>query len=492
MSGNLQIIACAGSGKTEVVSRRTAELIKNGAKPRSIVAFTFTEKAADELKARVREILDKECPDKADLGDMYVGTIHSFCFEMLKELEPRYRSYDVLDDPRRVAFISMPHRYYQSHLQTLDGSKYRVISKFLESYDIVRMEDIDLRKLSDKDFVECCKRYDAFLEKDRFLDFQSMIYRLVKLVDSDKEARKTLHERIKHLIVDEYQDIDQLQAKLIKQIAEGCKSLCVVGDDDQCIYNWRGSTVENIVNFSRNYPDVTRVTISQNFRSTSQIIRCAKRFIKGNKRRLVKEMEPRDDEVNPSQDDDLFYKQFDTEDEEFRFIVKRINALLGTDLNDKKGAPFSLSYGDFAILTRTRKEAAKIMPYLDDAGIDYVLDIGREVFDRPEVVLGLHCLAYIFQIPVQDVMLTENGLIREYRSVFVDRRVEEKEDIQTLIPCHLLIQSKESEKRFSVYYQRGIWIISHLVFSHIFMRSCKLLGQIDLNLRRSTTTIFQF
>jgi len=422
LSGNLQIIACAGSGKTEVVSRRVAELIKNGAKPISIVSFTFTEKAAEELKARIREILDSECPEKADLGDMYVGTIHSFCFELLKELEPRYRGFDVLDDPQRVAFISMPFRYYRSHLTTLQGSKYRVISKFLQSFDIVRMEDIDIDDLSNPDFAECCRRYADFLEQDRFLDFQAMIYNLVKLIEYDPSARKALHERIKHLVVDEYQDIDQLQEKLIKLISEGCESLCVVGDDDQCIYNWRGSTVDNIINFSRNYPDVTQVTISNNFRSTTRIIDCAGHFIRHNRRRLSKEMKPRDDSVNVSQDDDLFYRHFDNEKEEFTFIVNRINALLGTDMNDKKGTPFSLSLGDFAILTRTRNEAAKIVPYLERANIDFVLDIGGEVFNRPEVVLGLNCLAYIFQIPVDDAIITKEQLKREYVRVFMDRR----------------------------------------------------------------------
>ncbi|MCJ7633568.1 UvrD-helicase domain-containing protein, partial [Candidatus Bathyarchaeota archaeon] len=148
LSGNLQIIACAGSGKTEVVSRRVAELIKNDARPKSIVAFTFTEKAAEELKARIRAILNDVCPEKADLGDMHVGTIHSFCFEMLKELEPRYRGYDILNDARRVAYISIPQHYYSSHLRALPGNKYRVITQFLESYDIVRIEDINLDDLS--------------------------------------------------------------------------------------------------------------------------------------------------------------------------------------------------------------------------------------------------------------------------------------------------------------------------------------------------------
>ena len=284
------------------------------------------------------------------------------------------------------------------------------------------MEDIDVDDLSNKDFAECCRRYADFLEQDRFLDFQAMIYNLVKLIEHAPSAKKALHDRIRHLVVDEYQDIDQLQEKLIRLISDGCESLCVVGDDDQCIYNWRGSTVDNIINFSQNYPDVTQVTISNNFRSTTRIIDCARHFIRHNRRRLAKEMQPREDPVNSSQDDDLFYRHFDSEDEEFTFIVNRIDVLLGTDMKDKKGKPFSLSFGDFAILTRTRNEAAKIVPYLERANIDFVLDIGGEVFNRPEVGLGLNCLAYIFQIPVDNTLVTKEQLRREYFRVFMDRR----------------------------------------------------------------------
>ncbi len=426
LKGNLQIIACAGSGKTEVVSRRIAELVKNEATPKSIVAFTFTEKAAEELKARIREILDNECPSKADLGDMFVGTIHSFCFEMLKQIDPRYRGYDVLDEPQRVAFISMPRRFYGSHLKTLiEYGKFNTIGKFLLSYDIVRMEDISIDDLSNEDFAECCRRYEGFLEEARYLDFSSMIYRLVKAVRENKEAKQALNDRIKHLVVDEYQDVDQLQEELIGHIADGCESLCVVGDDDQCIYNWRGSTVENIVNFSENYPSVTMIPIANNFRSTSRIIDCAIRFINGNKRRLNKDMKPMEPAINPSEDDDLFYRHFDTEEEEFNFIVDRMHALVGTDMKDKKGTPFSLSYGDFAILTRFRKEAAKIVPYLEAANIPFVLDVGAGIFDRPEVVLALSCLAHLFDFPLQDHLVTESELLQQYTEVFVDL-VDEK------------------------------------------------------------------
>jgi len=424
LQGNLQIIACAGSGKTEVVSSRIAELIKKGAKSRSIVAFTFTEKAAEELKARIRSILDRECPNKADLGEMYVGTIHSFCFEMLKDLQPQYRGFDVLDEPKRVAFVSMPRNYYELNIESLrEKGKYSAIQRFLESYDIVRMENINLDDLSNKAFMKCCRAYDRLLDEERFLDFTSMIYRLVSLLETDRSARKALRDRVKHLVVDEYQDVDPLQEKLVKQISVGCESLCVVGDDDQCIYNWRGSAAENIINFSKKYQPVARRPISENFRSTSIIIDLAKGFIKNNKRRLSKEMRPSSKQANRPQKDDLFYRHFDGENEEFTFIIDRMRSLLKTGFYDKKGEPFSLSYGDFAILTRRRAEGAKIVNRLDEEGIPCVVDVGEEVFSRPEVILGLKCLAHIFDIPYKDKVPEMNDLTVDYANVFINKKV---------------------------------------------------------------------
>ncbi len=154
--GHLRIIACPGSGKTEVVSRRIARMIGNGVDPRTIVAFTFTEKAAEQLKTRIRGILEKDCPKRADFGDMLVGTIHAFCFFMLKELDPAFRSYDVLDDPKRVAFLAKRFNYYNLKLDELaeeHGSQYyKTIRGFLYAADIVMTEKIDTSNLSDKEF----------------------------------------------------------------------------------------------------------------------------------------------------------------------------------------------------------------------------------------------------------------------------------------------------------------------------------------------------
>jgi|GEM_PF-375079 len=435
VKGNLQIIACAGSGKTTVVSQRIVRLIKNGALPKTIVAFTFTEKAAEELKTRIRLFLGN---GKTDIGDMYIGTIHGFCFEMLKELKPEYRGYDILEPAKRMAFVSMPYRYYPGkknpglHIEALRRatgansqylpSRYTVLSRFLASYDLVRTEDIELQRLTNKDFVIACERYQDYLRKGRYLDFTEIIYRLVKTLESDPKARKLLHNKVKHLVVDEYQDVDPLQEKLIKLISVKCESLCVVGDDDQCIYNWRGSRPANLVTFAKRYPGVVRRDISHNFRSTDQVITCARNFISTNRDRLAKKMQPSPIPNNASEVGDLFYGHFPDEDSEFQFIVDRINALLGTDFVDKNGEKCSLTYRDFAILTRRNVEATKVAAYLHRCGFRPALEIGGEVISKPEVMLALNCLKFIFQVPPKDgeTLVSERQLIDEYNTVFVN------------------------------------------------------------------------
>ena len=298
--GHLRIIACPGSGKTEVVSNRVARLIENGVNPKSIVAFTFTEKAAEELKTRIRSILEKECPERADFGDMFIGTIHSFCFFMLKEIDPSYRSFDVLDDPKRVAFVSKPQNFFKNlKLVGLKKSHnlrhYDTIKRFLESADIVMTEDIDTRKLSNKRFAECYLAYRNLLEEEKYFDFSSIIHKFVKAVKEDREKQKEIASRVKHVIVDEYQDVNKIQEMLLEILSKGADSVCVVGDDDQNIYHWRGSDVGIIRAFKQRYKkyNVTDIHIDTNFRSTDAVIHTARYFIEHNKVRLSKNMTSR-------------------------------------------------------------------------------------------------------------------------------------------------------------------------------------------------------
>ena len=409
-TGHLRIIACAGSGKTEVVSRRIANIIKKGAKPKSIVAITFTEKAAEELKMRVRSILDKECPNRADLGDMFVGTIHSFSSFILKELLPEFKSYDVLDEAQRVAFVSKYFNYKRLNLFALQEigkenplSYYKTVTRFLYSVDIMMREDIDPKELSNKHFAESFLEYQKLLHEEKYLDFSTMLYELVQRLKSDEILLKKINNQIKHVIIDEYQDVDRIQEQLLEILSKGADSVCVVGDDDQCIFQWRGSNVENIVKFKERYEAkkyvVTDVNLDTNFRSTEAVIHTAREFIKNNLQRLrTKSMKSSPKLERKYEEGDIQHVHFDNETQEFDFIVEKIRELQGTDFIDKKNKLFSISLADFAVLVRTNEDAKKAISHFEKNDIDCIAYSGESVFEQSEVIFAMECISYIFDI----------------------------------------------------------------------------------------------
>ncbi|MBO0732396.1 MAG: UvrD-helicase domain-containing protein, partial [Acidimicrobiaceae bacterium] len=243
---HMQIIACAGSGKTEVVAQRVADLLADGADARSIIAFTFTERAAEELKARISARVEQRLGiaslDK--LGAAFVGTIHAYCFRFLQQYVPAYETYDVLDERRLTAFLCRVER--QLGLRSLTGRQFSSIKSFLANLDVVENELLALESLDDP-FGGMVLRFYELLDQFRLLTYGQLIARAVEEL-SRPGVRRAVQGTLRYLIVDEYQDVNPAQEKLISLLADGGQTeLCVVGDDDQAIYQWRGSDVQNIV-----------------------------------------------------------------------------------------------------------------------------------------------------------------------------------------------------------------------------------------------------
>jgi len=435
-NGHLRIIACPGSGKTEVLAQRVTNLIKKGEKPAGIVAITFTEKAAEELKTRIRRNLDREYPERADFGDMFVGTIHAFCLYLLREIDSIYRTYDVLDEPKRVAFVSKGSVYFGIGLQKLEnkgerGQYYKTIDKFLESADIMLLEDIDPEKLTNSDFRESFKKYVDILDDERYFDFPSLISNLVKLTERDPGILEPVKEKLNHIIIDEYQDVDKLQKKLLDQLSKVAKSVCVVGDDDQGIYHWRGTDVSIIRDFVRDYGKLyatSEIELGRNFRSTSAIVELAGEFINHNKERVPKSMEPNPALGRKYEMGDIQFSMFEDEDREMEFIISRIKELNGTDYIDKSNNSCSLALSDFAVLVRTNEWASKIVKSLSDAGINVIATSGESIFSTPEVILALDCIRYVFDVERYDDptgarnVPAEQDLLVQYSDVFDGER----------------------------------------------------------------------
>ena len=400
--GRLRVIACPGSGKTEIIARRIANLIKNGSPPQGIAAITFTEKAAGELKLRIRKNLGSEFSRRADFGDMFIGTIHAFCLEMLREMDPLYRTYDILDGPRRVAFLAKSGNYYNNiKLVRLEKKHslgfYQTVRQFIRSADIMLTESISPDDLTNTSFAEVFRNYLRELDAERYFDFPSIIGRLVSTLEDDRGKLDLIEHRIRHVIVDEFQDVDPLQGKLLDILSERAQSVAVVGDDDQGIYHWRGTDVSIIIDFgSETKGRCTDVKLETNFRSTPEIVELASVFISNNLRRLSKAMKPGPRLAMRYEQGDVQAELFESGEEELDFIVGRLRELQGTDFTDRRNIPFSISWSDIAVLTRTNSWASKIIDRLEREGIPAVASSGESIFERPEVQFALDCLSYVF------------------------------------------------------------------------------------------------
>ena len=400
--GHLRIVACPGSGKTEVVSRRIAELIKKGVEPSKIVAFTFTQKAAEELKLRIRRILEQVCREKSDFGDMYIGTIDSFCLHMIREIRPEFRSFEILDSARRIAFID--RWYYSMEFQGMQdekSGKWRTMQKFCSSADRIMTEGIDTSKIKHAGFADCFERYVKKLEEEKFFDFTSVIYTLTNLLEYDKEAQKYVADSIKHVVFDEYQDVNRLQEILLEYLSRGSNSVCVVGDDDQNIFQWRGSNVKHIIDFKEKYAKygVTTEELDINYRATDGLIDVANKFIRNNRKRIQKNMKAYKRQNRIFEHGDIIHHHFENDTNEFDFILSAMNALHGTEFVDKHGDSYALSYHDMAVIVKTNEDAARIIGYFERNDIPCVADSGNGVFDRPVVSLAVNCICYVFDCP---------------------------------------------------------------------------------------------
>lgn len=398
--GNLLIIACAGSGKTEVISKRLAEIVKGGAERESIVAFTFTERAAGELKARIRKHLEEIIPGDPGIGDMYVGTIHSFCIQLLKELKPEYRNFDIIDEEQQAAFLVS--NFYQLGLNVLQQDYnlgwFETVRHFRNTLNILYLEDISPDNISEGNLKRSVIEYYDKLKKWPmwFLDFNSIINELICLLKSNKRIRNKVQAKFKYVVVDEYQDIDPRQEELIGLLTGGGAQLCVVGDDDQAIYGWRGADINNILTFKDRYKDVTQIDMVENFRSTHAIVEVANRAVRLLSSRIDKSMQavhwkgngPAAKLVETMAELGAFQRViFNSSDEEAKYIADRIEYLRGVEI-EEDGGRRGLDWGDIAVLFRSvRRYAAPLVDELRRRRIPCVVRGARGLFEHEEILL---------------------------------------------------------------------------------------------------------
>jgi DNA helicase-2/ATP-dependent DNA helicase PcrA len=409
---NMQIIAGAGSGKTEVVSQRVADLLAGGAAPESIVAFTFTERAASELKTRIERRVEARLGRAAldHLTGLFVGTIHSYCFRLLQQRVPRYETFDVLDDNQLTAFLSREANRLE--VRQLDDRErlFASIEMFLDGVEVIENELLDPDTMPEP-FRSILQNYYGALERYRLLTYGQQIARAVGELERPELAAE-IHSELRHLIVDEYQDVNPAQERLIELLTGPMTELCVVGDDQQAIYQWRGSDVENIMTFRERYKPVATFEITTNRRSRPQLIKLANRFAKTIPERIEKTMGKYRPAAEGNAPEVALWTAA-TELDEAGWI-----ASLVLDLADQ-GVP----YKDMAVLVRTSAAYPRLVEQFATFGIP-VQPGGRcGLFDQPEAVVLGKTYAWMTNVEwrrqyERGEKVTEKDLLDEYVDVF--------------------------------------------------------------------------
>lgn len=368
---HLQVIACAGSGKTESVSRRVASLIHDGVESREIVAFTFTERAAAELKDRIsKRVTEMVGPDATGrLAQMYVGTIHGYCLKLLQDHVPKYGNYDVLDEHRHAATLFRFRR--EIGLSNLARRVWESVRVFAQTADVISNECISPAVVDSTPFGPMYRNYLDILDRLHVLTYGRIVQAAVETLE-DSEMRQRIVGGIRHLVVDEYQDINPAQFRLIQSLASEGAHVCAVGDDDQAIYQWRGSSVSYIQHFARHFPGAIRVDLHHNRRSLSSIVQAAADFADTIDTRLDKRMEPTREHDLPAV---VHFRTGNAEDEAAAVIetIQQLHA---------QGVP----YRDMAMLFRSvRTSTGPFIEALADSRIPFVCGGRSGLFQQPEV-----------------------------------------------------------------------------------------------------------
>ena len=432
----LQIIACAGSGKTQVISQRIADILAlPDVEPANVVAFTFTEKAAAELKDRVLSIVGERTRATTGLAEMSIGTMHAYCLTMLQTFVPETFKFGVLTEITQRLFIDRNSQ--KSGLATCPTTssgtpflrRYVNSRLYTQVLSVLKEDDVDLDAV-DPRVLDSSQAYTWLAGQHAYFDYSTMISLAVEYLEVDDAGELDVAERavlehlrsVKYVVVDEYQDVNPLQERLIRALVRFGANLCVVGDDDQTIYQWRGSEVANIITFADRYDGVEQVTLADNFRSSAGVIALGRAVAEwipaGN--RLPKRMEPASHQT--WERGDLLALTFDSPEDEARWTCDRLEQLRGVAFTDAPGAePRGLSWSDMAVLFRSvARDAGPLVEELNARGIPHIVKGLTRLFESAEItaVVGLfrYMVDEIDTRALDDLWVTA-GLLPPGRSV---------------------------------------------------------------------------
>lgn len=369
--GPVLILAGAGSGKTRVLTTRIAHLMKNkGVHPSNILAITFTNKAANEMKERVEETID------SDVKDMWITTFHSCCVRMLRKDINRIgynRSFVIYDSSDQVTLVkdclkelNLSDKTFEPKvvISYISGAKDKLLTP--EQYKDMHRSDARMSKIA-----AVYTLYQDRLKRNSALDFDDLIIKTVELLKKEESVLAYYRNKFKYIMVDEYQDTSKAQYEFIKLLAKEHQNICVVGDDDQSIYGWRGADIRNILEFERDYSDVHVVKLEQNYRSTQVILDAANTVISNNIERKRKKL------WSEQKEGEKIKIQVNADEiEEADFVADSI-----WKIHEKENKPFK----DFAVLYRANAQARAIEDALNRSQIPYNIYGGTKFYERKEI-----------------------------------------------------------------------------------------------------------
>ena len=388
---NLQIIACAGSGKTQVISQRIVKLLQSQREivPANITAFTYTEKAAGELKSRILKLCRDQLGSVLGLAEMYVGTIHGWCLRVLQEHIYEYEKFSVLDEVKQKLFID--RNFSRIGMKDLDMGRFKDTGLFMGLIGILRESEFtDATKVPERLMVALSK-YEEIMHNAAYFDFTAIMKKALAHLESDEKFQQKISRQLKYLVVDEYQDVNPIQEAIVNGIYALGANVCVVGDDDQTIFQWRGSDVSYIQNFPQRYAGVEYIKLEDNLRSSPAVVDVALKTITNNKNRLPKEMKAAGEQ--PFERGDCLINFFDDVASENDHIVRTIKNLRGTKFTDKEQTR-GLDYSDFVVLLRKWKKAEAIIQAFQAAGVPFIVTGVNQLFDREEVKAAVSIFQY--------------------------------------------------------------------------------------------------
>ena len=374
LEGPVLILAGAGSGKTKTLTHRIANLLSHGVSEREVLAATFTNKAAREMRERLWNLLYPEKFDEVPREFMpYMGTFHSICVKILRiesEAAGLDKNFVIYDTDDQISLIKRAFKELGIDDKYLKPKAVQSIISSLKNSD-ESIDDYETNAVypNQKNTAKVFRLYEKMKRESNALDFDDLLLRVTELFEQNPIIRDKWRNRFKHVLIDEYQDTNHIQYRLVKCLVNESRNICVVGDDWQSIYSWRGADFTNILNFERDFPGATVIKLEQNYRSSGNILKASQKIINNNKTRTDKTLFTEAGDGEP-----VDIKNCPDENAEAKFVAFKI-ATLAQHRN----------YSDFAVLYRTNAQSYNFEKAFLDMRVPYKIIGGVRFYDRKEI-----------------------------------------------------------------------------------------------------------